>query len=160
MVAAALVGCEGSLREQVGNSNVDASTLTRIPAPPCELAAAAPDDGECTGGEAPGADCLMCHHQGGDATPYSFAGTLYDAPGTTPVAGATIILQDSVGNVARTMSRSNGNFFASDFVMYPAKAFVTLCPDVLEMIGPVDEITGANCNTSGCHAAGFRIHLP
>jgi hypothetical protein len=34
-----------------------------------------------------------------------------------------------------------------------------LCPDVIEMVGPVDEITGANCNTSGCHTAGFRVHV-
>jgi hypothetical protein len=103
----------------------------------------------------------MCHHQGGAASPYTFAGTLYDATGAQPIVGATIYVQDSAGNVATAVTRPNGNFFTAEgFVTYPAKAFVSLCPDVIEMVNPVDEATGANCNTSGCHTAGFRVHVP
>lgn len=156
-----IAGCDGSLREKVGQSDIDASVLMTIPPPKCDPLATAADSGACTGGGQPGADCLMCHHQGGPASPYTFAGTLYDAAGATPVAGATIYLQDSAGNVATAVTRPNGNFFTADsFVEYPAKAFVSLCPDVREMVGPVDQLTGANCNTSGCHTTGFRIHLP
>jgi len=45
-------------------------------------------------------------------------------------------------------------------VMYPAKAFASICPTVVEMVSPVDESTGPNCNTSGCHTPGFRVQLP
>jgi len=161
LVAAGAAACNGSLREKVGQSDLDASALATIPPPACDDPAIAPDSGTCLGGAQPGADCLMCHHQGGGAAPYTFAGTLYDATGKTAVAGATIYVQDSAGNVATAITRPNGNFYTADgFVMYPAKAFVSLCPSVIEMVGPVDEVTGANCNTSGCHTAGFRIHVP
>ncbi|HEX7837353.1 MAG TPA: hypothetical protein VF469_07820 [Kofleriaceae bacterium] len=161
LVLTVSTACDGSLREKVGQSDVDASVLMTIPPPKCDPPAQAADTGVCSGGAAPGADCLQCHHQGGPASPYTFAGTLYDATGGKPVAGATIYLQDSAGNVATSITRPNGNFFTADgFVLYPAKAFVSLCPDVIEMVGPVDQITGANCNTSGCHTAGFRIHVP
>jgi hypothetical protein len=156
-----IAGCDGSLREKVGQSDIDASVLMTIQPPKCDPSATATDSGACTGGGQPGSDCLMCHHQGGPASPYTFAGTLYDTAGAKPVAGATIYVQDSVGNIATAITRPNGNFFTADgFVQYPAKAFVSLCPDVLEMVGPVDQTTGANCNTSSCHTAGFRIHLP
>jgi hypothetical protein len=158
--ATALAACHGSLREQVGSSDIDASVLMTIPPPTCNDLQVAPG-GECTGGAQPGTDCLMCHHQGGAASPYTFAGTLYDASGARPLAGATIYLQDSAGNIATAVTRPNGNFFtADDFVMYPAKAFVSLCPNVIAMVAPVDENTGANCNTSGCHTEGFRVHVP
>ncbi len=158
---AALAACNGSLREKQGQSDVDGSVLMTIPPPPCDGAVTTPDSGVCTGRAQPGSDCLMCHHQGGAAAPYTFAGTLYDATGTQAIAGATIYVQDSAGNIATAITRPNGNFFTAEgFVTYPAKAFVSLCPDVIEMVNPVDDTTGANCNTSGCHTAGFRVHVP
>ena len=157
-----LSGCDGVLREKIGQSDIDASVLNTIPPPACDQPKTPMETGDCTGGGHPGDDCLMCHHQGGGATPFAFAGTLYDVTGTTAVGGATMYLQDSVGNVATAVSHpNNGNFFVIDgFVMYPAKAFVSLCPDVIQMVSPVDAATGANCNTSGCHTRGFRVHLP
>lgn len=161
-VVVAIAGCSGDLREKPGQSELDSSVLTTINPPPCALSMQPADgSGDCTGGGHPGDDCLMCHHQGGGATPFTFAGTLYDAMGMTPVANATIYLQDQFGNIATTLTHAQGNFFSTDgYVMYPAKAYATLCPDVLGMTGPVDATTGANCNTAGCHTAGFRIHLP
>ena len=156
-----LAACDGSLREKVGQSGIDGSVLMTIPPPMCDNVATAPDSGMCTGGGAPGSDCLMCHHQGGVASAFAFAGTLYDQTGKNPVSGATIYVQDQVGNVATAVTRPNGNFYtATGFAMFPAKAFVSLCPNVIEMIAPVDELTGANCNTSGCHTSGFRVHVP
>lgn len=157
-----LGACTGTLREKVGEDGADASVLTTIPPPPCAPPATASDPAACNGGGKEGDDCLMCHHQGGSATPYTFAGTLYDKTGMTPLGGATITLQDSVGNVATAVSHEGtGNFYVADgYVMYPAKAFVSICPDVIEMVSPVDAQTGANCNTSGCHTRGFRVHLP
>jgi hypothetical protein len=159
VVLVCAAACSGELREKIGQSDLDASVLMTIPPPPCDPPATATDgNGDCTGGGKPGDDCLMCHHQGG-ATAFTFAGTLYDATGANPVGGATIHLQDEVGNQATAISHANGNFFSADgFVMYPAKAFTSLCPDVNGMVGPVDMTTGANCNTAGCHTAGFRVH--
>jgi hypothetical protein len=155
-VVMVVAGCNGDLREKIGQSDIDATVLMTIPPPLCDNPATADGTGDCTGGGKPGDDCLMCHHQGGAATPYTFAGTVYD---TTPVAGVTIHLQDEVGNQATAVTHTNGNFFSVDgYVMYPAKAFTSLCPDVIGMVSPVDMLTGANCNTAGCHTAGFRIH--
>jgi hypothetical protein len=157
----AIAACSGDLHEKVG-SEVDASVLTDIPPPACAAPAAASDPGDCTGGGQPGDDCLMCHHQGGGATTvFAFAGTLFDTTQTVGVGSATIVVQDSVGNVAVAVTHDNGNFYATDgFAMFPAKAFATLCPDVIGMVAPVDSTTGANCNTAGCHTAGFRVHVP
>jgi hypothetical protein len=157
-----LAACSGDLQEKMGQSNIDGSTLMAIQPPPCDPPATATDGtGDCTGGGKPGDDCLQCHHQGGTGTPFTFAGTVYDATGTTPTGGATVHLEDSVGNVALAIAHAtNGNFYGTDFVMYPARAFATQCPDVLAMVAPVDMSTGANCNTAGCHTTGFRIHVP
>src|SRR5262245_53767726 len=156
-----VAACSGDLREKIGQSDIDATVLMTIPPPQCDPPATAADGtGDCTGGGKPGDDCLQCHHQGG-ATAFTFAGTLYDMTGTKALGGATIHLQDQVGNVATAITHDNGNFYSTDgFVMYPARAFASLCPDVLGMVGPVDMSTGANCNTAGCHTAGFRIHTP
>ncbi len=160
LLLVALASCDGVLREKPGSPDVDASVFSTIPTPACDQPATADGPADCTGGGRPGDDCLMCHHQGTAATAFTFAGTLYAADGTAPVAGATIYVQDSVGNVAKAVTHPNGNFYAVDgFTMYPAKTFVSLCPDVIEMISPVDQQTGANCNTSGCHTAGFRVRL-
>lgn len=155
-------GCSGNLREKPGQSELDASVLQTIDPPPCAQPMTPTDGtGDCTGGGSAGDDCLMCHHQGGGATPFTFAGTLYDAAGSNAVAGATIYLQDQVGNIATAVTHGQGNFFSTDgFVMYPAKAFASLCPDVIGMVSPVDMTTGANCNTAGCHTRGFRVHVP
>jgi hypothetical protein len=163
LMALAIVGCSGDLREKIGQSDIDASVLQTITPPPCDNPMTPTDGtGDCTGGGKPGDDCLMCHHQGGGATAFTFGGTLYDATGTKALGGATIYLQDQVGNVATAISHpTNGNFYStSGFVMYPAKAFVSLCPTVLGMTSPVDMSTGANCNTAGCHSAGFRVYVP
>ena len=162
LVCACGAGCDGVLHEKVGQSDIDASLLTTIPPPTCDNPMTTPDTGACTGGGNPGDDCLMCHHQGGGGAPFTFAGTLYDSTGMMPVGGATIYLQDSAGNVATAVTHAtNGNFYSvAGFTTFPAKAFVSLCPNVLEMVSPVDEMTGANCNTAGCHTSGFRVHVP
>ena len=161
-LAIVCAACTGNLREKVGET-VDASTLTTIQPPPCSDAMTPTDGtGDCLGTGKPGDDCLMCHHQGGGATPFTFAGTLYsDALGTQPIGNATITVQDAVGNIATALTHAQGNFYSTDgFAMYPARAFASLCPDVATMTGPVDMLTGANCNTSGCHTDGFRVHVP
>jgi hypothetical protein len=158
LITAGAAACDGSLREQFGRSDLDASVLSMIQPPPCDPPATAADRGECAGGGQPGDDCLMCHRTGGTARPYAFAGTLYDAMAIQPFAGATIYVMDSAGAITTSISRGNGNFFADGVVHFPARVFLSLCPDVLEMLGTVGEATGANCNTAGCHTTGLRLH--
>ena len=161
LVIVGLLACTGRLTEKIGSS-VDASALATIKPPPCDPVMTPSDGtGDCTGGGKPGDDCLMCHQQGG-ATPFTFAGTLYsDGVGTMPVAGATIYVEDAGGNIATAVTHGQGNFFSTTaFVTYPARTFASLCPDVTAMTGVVDTFTGANCNTSGCHNDGFRVHVP
>src|SRR5262249_58626944 len=114
---AAIAACDGSLREKVGQSDVDASPLMTIPPPKCDSPAVAADSGACTGGAQPGTDCLMCHHQSGGAVPYTFAGTLYDAAGARPVGGATIYVQDSAGNIATAITPPHANIFTAHRVV-------------------------------------------
>jgi hypothetical protein len=156
--------CNGTLREKMGQSSIDASPLVTITPPPCDMPTTPSDGtGDCTGGGKPGDDCLMCHHQGTGAVPFTFAGTLFDsATGTTGVGGATIYVEDAFGNVSTTLTHAtNGNFYATTgFVMYPAKAFVSMCPNVITMVSAVDMMTGANCNTASCHTNNFRVHVP
>jgi hypothetical protein len=159
-----LAACSGNLHEKSGMSELDASALGMIQPPPCDNPATPTDGtGDCTGGGKPGDDCLTCHHQGGVAvTSFTFAGTLYtDTMGTSPLAGATIYVEDAVGGSASAITHANGNFYTSlGFTMYPAKAFVSLCPKVVPMVNPVDPQIGPNCNTANCHDAGLRLDIP
>ncbi len=159
------IGCSGNLTEKSGQSDIDAAS--RIPLPTCDQPAVPADgsDGTCSGpagnnGSA-GDDCLACHSESGPGTPFVFAGTLYtDITGRTVAPGATIYVEDTMGNAATAISRASGNFYTTDgFVTYPAYAFVSLCPTVLPMLNHVDTETGANCNTSMCHTSDFRVHL-
>lgn len=154
VVIVACAGCSGILDEKGSDTDVDASL--QVVAPACDMPAATVPDGHHN----PGEDCLMCHHQGGMAPPYSYAGTLYTASGgAMPQAGATIHVIDSMGNDAIAVTADNGNFWSTDLVSFPAIAFASLCPDVPPMVTPLGAADG-NCNTSGCHTAGFRLHVP
>jgi hypothetical protein len=154
IVLVAAGGCVGVLEET--GQDVQDDPLGDIPEPPC-------DDPQVSAGDGhhhPGEDCLMCHHQGGMAPPYTFAGTLFAASGgATPRAGATVHLIDALGTDVIVVSADNGNFWSIDLVTYPVVAFASLCPDVTPMLAPLDETDGS-CNASGCHTSGFRLHVP
>lgn len=152
----AIAGCSGVLHEKPNGIEVDAGAIDEIPAPACAPAVASPG----TGHHNPGEDCLMCHYQGGAdmAPPFTFAGTLFDSSGgSAPVAGTTIHLIDAVGNQSIVVSEDNGNFYSTDLLVYPVRAFTSLCPDVARMVAPLGEADGS-CNRSGCHTSGFRLH--
>jgi hypothetical protein len=105
----------------------------------------------------PGETCLPCH-RGGSASEMTLAGTLYvDATGSAPLAGATIHLIDANGDVVTFVTTDNGNFWASDPIAFPVRAYASLCPDIPGMANLV-ESSGADCNS--CHGAGSRIHVP
>jgi ferredoxin len=79
--------CGGILDEDEGSSN---PLLDQVTPPTCAEPTAG-GDGHHRAGE----DCLGCHRQGGDGTPFSVAGTLYaDTGGTAPAAGVAIHVLD------------------------------------------------------------------
>jgi len=148
--------CDGVLREKPSNVDVDAGPLGEIVAPACDSPATAVDDGHHNAGE----DCAMCHHQGGDGPPFTFAGTLYDASGgARPLAGASFHLIDANGTDVIVTTQTNGNFWSSELVSFPLRAFGSLCPDVVPMRAALADADGS-CNRSGCHTSGFRLHIP
>ncbi len=64
-----------------------------------------------TGNHNPGADCMTCHNTGDYLR--LFAGTIYQADGTTPAPSVEIGVRD--GDTLRTTySATNGNFWFSD----------------------------------------------
>jgi hypothetical protein len=149
------VACEGVLKEQTGGGEVDAGPLAMIEPPPCDDVQMA-----SSGNHHAGEDCLMCHYQGGDGPPFTFAGTLFTSSGgTKAVAGATFHLVDVNGTDVVVTTRDNGNFWSTDLVAFPVVAFASLCPDVAPMRAPLGEGDGS-CNRAGCHTSGFRLHVP
>ena len=151
----AFAGCEGILQERSASIEVDGAFATVEP-PPCDPPAAQVGDGHHNAGD----DCGMCHHQGGSGPPFTYAGTLYaSSGGATVVSGAAIHLIDSTGTDVVALSGTNGNFYTTELVTFPALAFASLCPDVVPMIGAVEPGQGS-CNAAGCHNSGFRLHVP
>lgn len=147
--------CDGLLRE-TGGEAPDAGPLAQIEPPPCDPPAAATGDGH----HRPGEDCLMCHYQGGEGPPFTFAGTLFrDSGGAAPLPSATLHLIDALGTDVVVTTQANGNFWSTDLVTFPVVAFASLCPDVKAMVTPLGGTDGS-CNRAGCHTSGFRMHTP
>jgi hypothetical protein len=128
-------------------------------------------------GHAAGTNCMTsgCHAPGdaGPGTPNPsrpavFAcGTLYDSiSGGTPVAGATVTLIDSHGQIATLATSPTGVFWigtgcAGTVTTCPAdstptwiSARVSRCPDRATMTA----MPSGNCGS--CHGASAQIHLP
>ena len=65
-------------------------------------------------GSPTGLDCLSCHKTGGQAAGdvWTFAGTVYDAAGTTPVAGVEVRMVDNTGKGISVVTDANGSFWS------------------------------------------------
>ena len=104
-----------------------------------------------------GMDCMSCH--AGFTAPdvkWTVAGTLYDTvTGTTPVAGATIVVKDANGTELSLVSATKGSLFTTLPVTLPLTVRASSCPDDKTMPTPA---TNGSCNS--CHTAAMRIHLP
>lgn len=155
LAALGAAACDGILKERP-SGGADAGALSQIEPPACDPPAEPPGDGH----HHPGEDCLMCHHQGGEGPPFTFAGTLYANPGGgTALGGATLHLIDALGTDVVVTTQRNGNFYSTDLVTFPVLAFASLCPDVKPMATPLGDADGS-CNRAGCHTSGFRTHVP
>jgi hypothetical protein len=109
-----------------------------------------------------GQSCVVggCHDPGG-AQPFGAAGTLYQADGVTPSAGATIRFFPAGSTTPITsLTDTAGNFHFSAIQVnegsFPAKTEVTVCPSTRPMVSQVltSPLIGGNCNSAGCHAPG------
>jgi hypothetical protein len=156
-------GCDGALTSKPTNGTTDAGLLNNVTPPSC------PDPGlDVTPTPtypakhpAPGTECLSCHSQGGTASPFTMAGTLYTRVDTkTPLAGAVIHVKssDDLGVDVTAISAADGNFWTTANLSVPAVAFVTGCPIVHGMNQTIDS-AGGSCNKSGCHSAGAGVYL-
>lgn len=142
--------CGGVLEEEDPAAD---DLLAQLTPPPCAEPVAPAGDGHHRAGD----DCLACHRQGGDATPFALGGTLYaDSGGTAPAAGVTLHLMNAAGLDVTVITEANGNFWSTEAIGFPAVAFVARCPDVEPMVTPLGE-RDVGCNRAGCHTSGFRI---
>ena len=156
------VGCVPADSSQPGdpaNEQPDAS-MPQMPMPDapgsmstCSAAATPPGNGHHNAG----ADCLSCHNGSNAAPKWTIAGTLDDATGAAPRAGATITIVDSANKTIKIVTASNGNFWTSQAVSLPLHSKVSQCPSTAAMNG----IAGPSCNS--CHVGTGtpgRIKLP
>lgn len=163
-----LVGCDvGDVTNVGGPSAPDADTGDPDPddlPPDAAIAIECRDPvaGVGSGEHNPGQACIACHVGKGEGPQFTVAGTLYaDLAGTTPLAGATIVVTDATGATLDLVSQQNGNFYTTAALAFPIQVSATRCPDTTPMIGAV--AAPGDCNAGGCHAPGSGagpIHLP
>ena len=120
------------------------------------------------GGTNAGMSCIEanCHSKaapGPNAPPWQYAGTLYQADGTTPNAGAIIRIMAG-GSVAKTTTDMAGNFYFPDMALatpFPANTQATACPTLMPMSGTLAAGQGScNGGTGGaCHDTARRMTL-
>jgi len=177
LVSLFVAGCVGSIEESGapgGGGSPDASTAgdpdggvstggadagSPDAARACDDPIASGDTGAHRAGEA----CRTgCHTPTTNGPAFTVAGTLYtDAAGSAPIDGATIHVIDGNGTELALVTKQNGNFWTNAPVVFPLTVFASRCPNSADKVGPVTAAEdGGNCNQSGCHSAGSRIHLP
>jgi hypothetical protein len=105
--------------------------------------------------------CLNCHATAQGSRPmFTLAGTLYNSVNGTAsdeLGGATIVIVDSNNVVTKLVTGSDGSFYTDVNLAFPVTVSASKCPDSATM--PVTTSSG-NCNSSLCHSARNRIHLP
>ena len=101
----------------------------------------------------PGQDCMnSCHFHG-----FAVAGTLMQAEGHTPAAGATVTIVDNNGASQDMVVGTNGNFYTFLPPAFPVRVTSSMCPSVQLMS---DHATKGGCNASDCHGGSQGIaHL-
>lgn len=105
-----------------------------------------------------GQNCLSanCHNPaalGSGALAFTFAGTLYTTAGGTTGAGGVTVRVKFGSTVVTATTDSDGNFYSSTAVTFPATTDVTSCPTVKPMVSQLQTGNGA-CSSTGCHVPG------
>lgn len=161
-LAACDVGVFGADSASSGGDDNDQVCADRAATPPSQYMHLAG-----TGSNA-GMSCIEanCHSKaapGPNAPFYQFAGTVYQADGTTPSAGA-IIYVNAGGKLAKMTSDTAGNFYVPDLTLatpFPSQTTATACPTINHMVGTLTAGQGScNGGTGGqCHDSTRRITL-
>jgi hypothetical protein len=109
------------------------------------------------------AGCHSVAAPGTNAPPYQFAGTLYQADGTTANAGA-IIRINAGGTIAMATTDTGGNFHVSNMTLatpFPSNTDATACPSLTRMMTTLSAGQGS-CNggaAGACHDTTRRMTL-
>lgn len=146
-----VTGCVGSIIEtgEVTASSADAGNSSGD----CVPQAIASESGYHKPGEA----CMRCHGAR-NAPAFTLGGTVYDSVNSdAPMAGVAVLLTDADGVEITLTTGSNGNFWTDQPLTFPVTTSSSSCPNTNPMFSIVQS-AGADCNSAGCHAAGFRIH--
>lgn len=147
-VGALLIATQAGCGDPVRDSAVDAlgSETPGVPRGPLHRA---------------GQPCLVCHGEGGDASPFSFAGTVYvDATSLTPIDDVTVTLVDLFGREYSTTTNCAGSFFVRpDEYALDGPIWVGLRRDEVlrEMATPIyreGSCTGCHDDPAGPDSAG------
>jgi hypothetical protein len=86
----------------------------------------------------------------------TLAGTIYGTvTGGTAVSGATVTVTGNNGTKITMVSGSNGDFYSTAAITFPATVTISKCPDTVTMPGT---ISSGDCNS--CHNSTMRIHVP
>jgi hypothetical protein len=164
LLAACSVGEVGSTAMMGGDAGPTNDCVTRLMPPGAKHLHAA------GGTSNQGQNCIVagCHlnNQLGTGAPgYQFAGTLYQAGGTTPNAGAQVrIKAGTMTLTAYTDEDGNFSFAAGSLAgAFTANTDVTACPTVTKMVTPMVGGNGGggganSCNL--CHTTGAGAQAP
>lgn len=151
MFALLFGGCVGSIVETGEVDRTVADAGAEVACDPQGAAAGA-------GHHNPGTPCLSCHTAGGTGPAFTLAGTVFDGlAGDAPMAGISVRLRDADGTELSLTTSENGNFWTSQALTFPVTTSTSNCPNTHPMLSPVQQ-SGGDCNSAGCHVAGFRIH--
>jgi hypothetical protein len=118
-----------------------------------EIAALGPESPTVPAGplHRPGQPCAVCHRDGGTATAYSAAGTVFRDPlSTVPVADVAVVFTDSAGQRFSTKTNCVGNFYLRPSELtpvFPMWVFVQFGPFPWTMDSPIHR--EASC--AACH---------
>jgi hypothetical protein len=165
LASLALAGCDVGVFGPDGASGGDDTTMCANRGTP---GTAYTHSAGAGGGTNAGMSCIEanCHSKaalGPNAPPWQFAGTLYQADGTTPNAGAIIRVMAG-GGVAKATTDTAGNFYVPDLTLmtpFPSNTQATACPTLTNMTGSLAAGQGS-CNggaAGACHDAGRRMTL-
>jgi len=107
-----------------------------------------------------GQACLGCHSGSNPSAgiAMTLAGTVYStSTGGTAVTGATVTVTGSNGAKITMVSGSNGDFYSTSAISFPATVTISKCPNTMTMPGT---ISNGNCNSCHDNSANPRVHLP
>jgi hypothetical protein len=114
----------------------------------------------------PGRACISCHAAtGGDAPPFTIAGTVYptahEPDQCNGAGGAQVVITDANGNVVTLTANGAGNFYYLGAIALPFQARVVDGNGVRAMSVPQSTGDCNSCHTAvGANGAPGRIMAP